>query len=179
MNLKARRLLATFGQLPAGATVVEIGCIRFQMELASDGFSTVYIAAWALARGWKFHSVDIDPLSIRRATTAVGELPVTLHHADGREWLTAFPGPIDALYLDGSVNPDEALAQYRAANLAAAAVVVVDDVQQIDECERGKGELLLDVLERDGFTVQTFDTEPRYQMAVAKRGTPISTPGEP
>jgi hypothetical protein len=53
-------------------------------------------------------------------------------------------------------------------------VIVIDDVQPIEEpfvekLERGKGDLLLDALEATGYTVEIFETEPDYLMAVATR----------
>ena len=49
------------------------------------------------------------------------------------------------------------------------AVVVVDDVQGEEGIPRGKGDVLLDVLERDGFTVEIVETEPGYLMAIGRR----------
>lgn len=51
--------------------------------------------------------------------------------------------------------------------------IVIDDVQAIHErgqepIERGKGDLLLDRLAADGFTVDLHVTEPGYRMAVAR-----------
>lgn len=175
MNAKAATLLEAFDGLPAGATVVEIGCVRFPHEIASDGWSTVHLAHAAQARGWRLYSVDIDPSAVRNARSATAGLPISVHLARGSEWLAGFAGPIDGLYLDGAAYPDEAVAQYEAANLSVGAVIAIDDIQPIVDqrlgiaAERGKGDLLLDVLDRDGWTVMIVDTVPGYRMAVASR----------
>lgn len=169
MNLKAQTLLDALDCLDDGAVVVEIGCARFAHEIPSDGWSTVHLATAAGEAGWTLHSVDIDPSAVRVATAATDGLSVTLHNADGAAWLRRFRGTIDALYLDGSANPAEALAQYEAAKLADTAVVAIDDVQLLEGFEHGKGDLLLDRLDADGFVVEVNDTEPGYRMAVAHR----------
>lgn len=168
MNAKAAALLQAFENLGAGATVVEIGCVRFAQEIPSDGWSTVHLATAAADHGWKLHSVDVDPQAVEIACNATADLPGEVHLADGAEWLAAFAGPIDGLFLDGSADPAEAVAQYQAARLADRAVIVVDDVQPIGQQAWGKGDLLLDALERDGFTVEVVDTEPGYRMAIAR-----------
>jgi predicted O-methyltransferase YrrM len=168
VNAKAARLLEALAGLPRGAVIVEIGCARFAEERSSDGFSTVHLAHAALEHGWELHSVDSDHHAVLIAEALTGALPCTVHHSDGAVWLAAGP-PIDGLYLDGDSIPEQALAQYRAAHLSPGAVIVVDDVQPIGDHGRGKGELLLDVLAGDGFTVTIAETEPGYEMAVASR----------
>lgn len=169
MNRKASTLLAALDALGAGATVVEIGCARFGHDIPSDGWSTVHLARAADECGWTLHSVDIDPAAVRNAEAVTEGLPVTVHNADGAAWLRDFAGPIDGLYLDGSANPAEAVAQYEAATLADGVVIAIDDVQAFNGNEHGKGDLLLDRLRADGFTVELHDTEPGYRMAVARR----------
>jgi predicted O-methyltransferase YrrM len=168
MNAKAACLLKAFKSLPPGSTVAEIGCARFAEEMPSDGASTLYLARTARKRDWDFHAVDRDLRAVANARELTAGLPVTLHCADGEKWLRAAP-VIDGLYLDGSSSPDEALGQYRAAHLASNAVIAVDDVQPIGEIVRGKGDLLLDELACDGFSLTVYETEPGYRMAVAKR----------
>jgi predicted O-methyltransferase YrrM len=168
MNRKAECLLQAASELPQGATVVEIGCVRSVHEIATDGHSTAYLAEAAKAHGWKFHSVDCNPDAIGAAEQATNG-GVTLHCKDGADWLVGFQGSIDLLYLDGSSDPEEALWQYEAASLAPEATVVIDDIQPIGHSQQGKGDALLGLLEDDGFTVSIYDTEPGYRMAVAKR----------
>lgn len=168
MNRKAECLLQAASHLPADAVVVEIGCVRSANEVPTDGYSTVYLAAAALEHGWGFHSVDYNMDAIRTAEAATGGQGVTLHLADGTEWLTGF-GKIDLLYLDGSISPEEAVQQYEAATLVWDATVVIDDVQQIGGHAHGKGDALLERLDHDGFAVDIYDTEPGYRMAVAHR----------
>ena len=168
MNAKARTMLSAFHGLPAGATIVEIGCVRFRHDIPSDGYSTVHLGAEARQRGWIVHSVDIDPVAVENARDLTAGMPVTVHEADGEAWLACFADMIDGLYLDGSASPEEALAQYEAAARAdGPVVVVIDDVQAIAGTERGKGNLLLDRLIGDLYTVEIVDTEPGYRMAVA------------
>lgn len=173
MNRKAETLIAAFQHLRGGATVVEIGCVRFTEERPSDGYSTVHLACAAEDNGWEFHSIDRDAGAVNRARLVTQELPVSVHWSDGRDWLDSFAGPINALYLDGSSSPGEAVGQYRAAKLAADAVIAIDDVQTIFPYERGKGDLLLDVLADDGYEVTVVDTEPpNYRMAIARKKSP-------
>lgn len=169
MNAKATTVLQAFDRLPAGAVVVEIGCVRFPSEISSDGYSTVHLARAATERRWVFHSVDIDPDAVEIAQAATEGLAVTVHCASGADWLGSCGLVIDGLYLDGAAEPEQAVAQYRVAELSGGAVIVIDDIQPIGLVERGKGDLLLDVLEADGWTVAIMDTEPGYRMAVATR----------
>lgn len=169
MNGKATALLDAFDGLGEGATVVEVGCVRFPHEIPSDGWSTFYLAQAAQERGWKFHTIDIDGGAVNHARDATATFAASVHHADGADWLREFPGPIEGLYLDGAADPSEAVDQYRAARLAEHPVIVMDDVQPIGEQQRGKADLLLDVLAEDGFQVRIIDTEPGYLMAVAHR----------
>lgn len=169
MNAKAERLLAAAEGLPEGAILVEIGCIRTSSEMASEGWSTVYLAHAAKEHGWEFHSVDSDGRAITSAHAATGSEGVTLHPADGAAWLALFDGVIDFLYLDGSADASEAVMQYLAAPLAWGATVVVDDVQPIGAQQQGKGDALLDLLAKDGYRVEISSTEPGYLMAVATR----------
>jgi predicted O-methyltransferase YrrM len=172
MNRKAAVMLEAFDVLTAGAVIVEIGCARFAHEIPSDGWSTVYLAGAAENRDWVVHSVDINPDAVTIASAATSGLPITIHEADGREWLTSFTRTINGLYLDGALDPEQALGQYEAARLASDAVVVIDDVQHSDiggiDLEHGKGNLLLERLQHDGFDVTVLATEPGYAMAVAR-----------
>ncbi len=168
MNRKAACLLEAADRAGRGAVVVEIGCARELAEVPSDGWSTVYLAREAHARGWELHSVDSSPEAVDVARKVTAGFPVEVHHADGAEWLEGFRRPIDLLYLDGAADPAEALAQYEAAMLAQWVVVVVDDVQEFAGHNHGKGDLLLDRLQEDGFDVEVHETEPGYLMAVAR-----------
>lgn len=174
MNLKADRLLRSIAHLAEGDVMVEIGCVRAPTEIPSDGYSTVYLAEAALRQGFTFHSVDIDPNAVEIARRLTADLPAEIHQGDGAEWLRSQANPItvgpflvDALFIDGAASPAEAVTQYESALLSPEAVVVVDDIQAIDTYVQGKGTELLSTLERDGFSVEIFDTEPGYLMAVA------------
>lgn len=167
MNRKAQRLLTSFGHLPSGSTVVEIGCVRVAEEVPTDGFSTFYLAQAAAERGWVFHSVDIDPNAVRAARKVTRGLPVKVHRARGVDWLAKFDEPINGLYLDGAADPQQAVDQFRNAKLAQGAVIVIDDVQPIASSPRGKGDLLIDTLKDVGFRVRVYKTEPGFLMAVA------------
>lgn len=174
VNAKAERLLAVFDGLPRGSVFVEIGCVRFPEEIASDGYSTVYLAEAAKENGWELHSIDIDAAAVQNAQALTENLPNAVHHADGAAWLKEFRGSIGGLYLDGAAQPQQAVDQYRAARLSDDAVIAIDDIQPIaagdvERLERGKGDLLLDVLAADGWTVDIHKTIPGYLMAVATR----------
>lgn len=173
MNRKAATLLEAFGDLGAGAVVVEIGCVRQAHEVPSDGYSTFYLAQTAAESGWELHSVDVDLGAVRNAQSACEGLPVSFWCADGAAWLADFSFAIDGLFLDGAANGQQTLDQYVAATLADRCVIVIDDVQDIilpgEILQRGKGGMLLDRLMADEFEVAIKDTEPGYQMAVAAR----------
>lgn len=172
MNAKAARLVASIAHLGEGDVMVEIGCVRAPNEIPSDGYSTVYLAQAAKVQGFTFHSVDIDPNAVQIARHLTAGLPAQVHLGDGAEWLQEQADlpqirSIDALFIDGAASPEEALSQYDAALLDPEAVVIVDDIQAIDTYVQGKGTELLTALERDGFEVQIYATEPGYLMAVA------------
>lgn len=169
MNRKAARILAATATVGVGATVVEIGCVRFDREIGSDGWSTVYLARRAKRRAWRFSSVDVDESAIAKAAAACEGLPVSLVCDDGERFLRGYGHMIDCLYLDGGGSSLAALGQYRAARLAPGAVVIVDDCQPFDDQPAGKATHLIGRLERDGFDAVAYDTEPGYRMLVAAR----------
>lgn len=168
-NEKAKRLLWAFRGLPKGSTIVEIGCVRRENEVPSDGYSTVYLAREAVTRGWIFHSIDIDQTSVSIARGLVSDYPTVVHKGEGARTLKRLDLLVSGLYLDGSADPGEALKQYRAARLAPRAVVVIDDAQRLHGRDFGKAADLVSQLFADGFRVRFYDTEPGYRMAVAKR----------
>jgi predicted O-methyltransferase YrrM len=166
VNGKAAQLLSICAWLPKGAVVVEIGCMRYPNEIASEGYSTFYLAQECEKRGFEFHSVDNNQEAISLATTHVPS-KFRSHLADGEEWLRAFTKPIDFLYLDGALDPEQTERQFTAATLAPGAVVAIDDVQNERSLRQGKGTALLPRLEREGWQVTVVPTVNGYEMAFA------------
>lgn len=171
MNAKASRLLSAAAYLREDALIVEVGMVRRDEEVPSDGFSTVYLAEQAAERGLRFVSIDNDPDTVAICAQVLDHLSLhaTLICGDGEEEIAKIAGPIDLLYLDGAVDPADAVHQYKAARLADRATVVIDDVQPIDKSKQGKATDLLPLLARHGWAVEVFETEPGYLMAVATR----------
>jgi predicted O-methyltransferase YrrM len=76
--------------------------------------------------------------------------------------------PICLLYLDGSNEPAETLAQFQAAEekMAPGCVVAIDDVQQIGQHDLGKGTAAIPYAQGKGWNVRVLATEPGYRMAI-------------
>jgi hypothetical protein len=145
-----------------GRTIVEIGCMRqplthtldqFNSFCCNDGHSTAFWAASGLA----VHSVDIDPAACRIAAETCADCPnVRVTCADGIEFLKAFTGTIDLLFLDawdaveGLPYAEKHLEAYEAARmkLTRSSLVLIDDT---DVAYGGKGRLVIPAIIRDGF----------------------------
>lgn len=164
MNLKAQALLKAFDRLPAGAVIVEVGCVRFDHEIPSDGFSTIYLGQRAKERGWNVTSIDISPEAVDIACRLISGLPVTMMRGDGAT-LIAEMDWIDGLFLDGSADPADTVNQYLASDKPT--IVVVDDAQAIERNELGKATNVIEHLMADGYDIEIVDTEPGYRMLIA------------
>jgi hypothetical protein len=156
--LSAIDLLTKLG----GRTIVEVGCMRrplthsldaFDPDCCNDGHSTAFWASTGLA----VHSVDVNPQCCTVAAQACHELAnAHIYCSDGVEFLRAFQGTIDLLYLDawdaveGIPYAESHLEAYLAARqkLAPASLVLIDDT---DIAFGGKGRLAVPQIIRDGF----------------------------
>lgn len=178
-NNKAATLCKLTEPLGFRSIVVELGCIRYSDEVASDGWSTVYLASRAEERGWEFHSIDIDPQALQMATAMLlknGLTEASLHHADATEWLLGFSGVIDCLYMDGPDDPNANLSQLIAAYDRLRYLVIVDDTQEYGGNRWGKGSMTLPFLEGKGWVVRHYLTVPGYRMSCAMRMPTVSMP---
>jgi predicted O-methyltransferase YrrM len=157
-----------------GETIVEIGSIRNEEGLWTEGHSTLLFAQHAK----KVWSVDIDPRATaltRRLTESFGTVEAI--NMDGLQFLAHFNESIDLLYLDGwdTTLPECAvahLAAYRLAkrNLHERSIIVIDDanpkaLNQETEVD-SKARLVLPEAEQDGWRVGLL----YYQMVLVKPG---------
>lgn len=169
-NRKAERLMYALDHAPKGA-VVEIGCVRTPSELATDGWSTIYFSERCAEEDRPFISFDIDEVSVdicNKALLGRGQMK-RAEVMDGVEALKAYDRPIALLYLDGADDPVETLKQFKAANFASEAVLVVDDVQFIDwDKLLGKATDLVVELDKRNVPYDIYSTEPGYSMLVAR-----------
>lgn len=152
-NPKARFLRRVLDGIPYSPNIVEIGSARTLEEDPTDGWSTVF-----LGRGAGFlWTVDSESIvrDIAYSLLQKYELPGQALCEDGTEFLAAWPvsDRIDFLYLDSSDDPQDTLAQAKAAlpHMAQGSRIVIDDVQPIGENYFGKGQLAIPFLIQQGW----------------------------
>lgn len=176
-NLKAHTLLYGCQIAPKGGAFVEIGCIREEHEVPTDGYSTVYLARQAQEEGRPFYSVDLFHENVDKARKALvreGLEKAELVCCDGRafleQWDVETRGKIDLLYLDSHREPQYSYDQFFAAQdkLASGAVVAIDDAHEYDGFKFGKATDLIELFEREGFKFKVLPTEPGFKMVVAR-----------
>lgn len=151
-----KRLLLERG----AGTYVEIGCVREWNDMGA-GYSTPFFASIAKETKSEFISIDssTEHINIARIILNKYDLRATFHTIDGIDFLQSYKKPIDFLYLDAwdyygeteKISGEKHLQAFMAANLAAGALVLIDDVLDIDTY-KGKGELLIPELYRRGYT---------------------------
>jgi predicted O-methyltransferase YrrM len=167
-NRKAQLLLDMVARAPRGL-VVEVGCLRQVHEVATDGFSTWYLARRCLDLGLDFRSCDLDPTHAALANEvlqAAGLAPCVMV-GDGSAILKAL-GPVSLLYLDSSDDPRDTLDQYEVATLMPGAIVVVDDAQAYASNRLGKATLLAERLTEDRIPFDLVPTEPGFLALVVR-----------
>ncbi len=149
--------------------IIEIGCIRQEQEVAEDGFSTFYLAQFAHDTGREFKSFDIEPENVRIANKVLKShnLPESVFQADGKFVLPTL-GAISFLFLDAHRIPAISFEQYKAAELAKDAIVVIDDAHTFDGNQYGKATYCVQVFDKYNIKWDIFDTEPGFKMIVAK-----------
>src|SRR3990167_9278189 len=176
VNSKAARLLQETEHLGLNSVVIEIGSLRSSQETPSDGWSTYYLAQRANERLWEFISIDNNPETSQLCRNVLGRegaLGARIHILtdDGALFLQSWSGAIDCLYIDGAASPEEAMAQFEAAehSLHVGSVILIDDIQSFAEAgAQGKGTLLVPALVEKGWQVDIVPTEPGFLMAVVK-----------
>lgn len=145
-----------------GKTIVEVGCMRqpmahgmdqFNPACCNDGHSTIF---WGHG-GLDVHSVDINPGAVKIAAAECAKYPnVKVTCADGIEFLKAFGGTIDLLYLDawdvikGTPYAEKHLEAFEVARekLSPASIVLIDDT---DVQFGGKGRMVVPAVIRAGY----------------------------
>jgi predicted O-methyltransferase YrrM len=176
-NMKAARLLEILRDIPQSAPqrslVMEVGAMRYPFETPLEGASTLHLGRWCNEHSRRLLSVDVEAqsLAIARSAAERSGIKVDFLRARGVDAIRALRAPVLFLYLDGSNDPEEALAEFQAAEslLEHSAVIAVDDVQPLGDRPLGKGTLVLPYAESRGFTVEIFDTEPGFKMAAIRR----------
>lgn len=157
-------------------TVVETGTVREADSWQGDGQSTRIFGAVAQRYGLRVWTCDIEPANMAacRQLTAPYAGHITYVVGDSIAFLSAFPEPIDFLYLDSLDydfdNPEPSqvhhLAEFQAAEgrLHAESVILVDDC---DLPAGGKGGKLVPYLLDNGW--QTLETG--YQVLLVRVGS--------
>ena len=155
----SRALKLLFSAKPIAPTLVEIGTLRD--PTIGGGHSTFKFGEYCSCVGGTLHSVDISAEAIRFSRRAVADfIPWVRHHvSDSTEFLSAFDGTIDLLYLDGfdatsgneRAASEKQLSEIVAAlpHLAQRCLVLLDDA---DLPHRGKVRLSAPYLIESGFT---------------------------
>jgi predicted O-methyltransferase YrrM len=169
-NRKAEILLNALEQAPEGL-IVEVGCIREEIEVPTDGYSTYHLAKAAKEKGRKFLSFDIEPKNVEIGNRVLKNAGLHseesfVQQADGKIMLPTL-GPISFLYLDSHRLPIVSAAQYIVVELAPNAVIAIDDAHEFDEYKYGKATILIDIFEKFNIKYEIFDTEPGFKMVIA------------
>jgi len=170
-NMKADALLYAVNIAPQEGVFVEIGCIREDHEVPTDGYSTVYLARYCQQHGIVFESYDINAENVamandvlereglsRRVFVNDGVKALKLHHHE----------PISFLYLDSHRDPTFSMLQYNAAWLAPGSVVAIDDAHAYDDFKFGKATDLKTIFDDDGINYKILPTEQGFKMLIAK-----------
>ncbi len=168
VNLKARCLLSALDMAPPGL-MVEVGCLRTQIEYTTDGWSTMYLARAAEDRGREFVSFDTNFDAVKLCNRLLSDAGLTpcVELRDGGEGLGGL-NRVAFLHLDGSDDPTEALQQLLGVSLASGAVLCVDDAHyRGDNLPYGKATLIVEHLKREAVSFEIRDTEPGYSTLVA------------
>ncbi len=178
INFKAKALEMAMQQAPHQDTTttifVEIGCIREDHEVPSDGYSTVHIARYCVERGIYFRSVDsnednvkIARAVLRREISADPDTDKLVKQYDGEKWLKAC-SPISFLYLDSHREPEFSLNQFLAAKLVSGAIVAIDDAHPYDGHEYGKATDLIPLFDAENIKWKIIPTHPQFKMVIAR-----------
>ncbi len=189
INFKAKALEMAMQTAPiqdSTTIFVEIGCIREDHEVPSDGYSTVHMARYCIEHDLQFVSVDANEENVAIARTALRKelggsasplpgAPVVIH-LDGEKYLKAC-NPISFLYLDSHRDPEYSLNQFLVANLVPGAVVAIDDAHPYDGWEYGKATDLIKLFDAEEIKWKIVPTHPQFKMVIARivDGWPKST----
>lgn len=167
-NRKAQLLLRLLAEAPAG-TVAEVGCARHEIEIPSDGFSTLYLSRACVVSGRRFLSCDHDPVAVdvANAVLARNGLPTAVVASDGVEMLR-WAGPLALLYLDSSDDPNDTEAQLAAAEILPGGIVAIDDSHMAGRHAMGKATCVGNYFARRGLPFEIIQTEPGFAAMVIR-----------
>lgn len=166
-NRKAEVLLDAVAMSPDGL-MVEIGSVRQANEVPEDGYSTVYLARYALESGREFRSFDNEQSTVNLANQILRNegLQPSVECRDGVEAVAALD-PISFLYLDSHKDPQYSIEQFKAAALKPGAIVAIDDTHRYEEWEFGKATYLIALAESQSWPFDIVDTfESYYKTAM-------------
>lgn len=163
MNRKAEILLKWLAEAPMGPAV-EIGCVRYDHETESEGFSTYYLARQCAAEGRNFYSFDIDPDHVWNAKNILNQYGLIgmIQCMEGTKGVASVRG-IGFLYLDSSDNPDHTMSQYLTADMTPGGIIVIDDCHSYQAGPYGKGTQVIETVGLDNLLLETAGG---YRMAV-------------
>lgn len=137
-NAKAQFLLNWLRRAPPGPAA-EIGCVRTPTEVASDGYSTVYLERACEATGREFRSFDASAEAVENANSILEahKLRPIVQVSDGVAALSK-QQPMALLYLDSAAEARHTTAQFRTAAILPGGYIVIDDCQPFDGQQHGK-----------------------------------------
>ncbi len=150
--------------------IVETGCVRAEDDWGA-GCSTLLLGYYLRQHGGHLHSVDLNEKNVVNARTWTTGLPVTVHHADSRDFLRGYSGKIDLLYLDSADvdTPgyqqcclDEAVLALP--KLSPSAAILIDDSPWSSGKWTGKGGLAIPWLMKQGWKISLAG----YQVLMTK-----------
>jgi hypothetical protein len=144
-----------------GKLIVETGCIRADNDWAGAGYSTFLFGLLAARTHGRVISFDITPEYVNYANDVCRPLGcVTVEQRDSVEGIAAIKEPINLLYLDsmdcyvpGYAEHGLREAQVGAGRVAHNGLIVFDDTLYEGSTCRGKGELGVPWLLKNGWKV--------------------------
>jgi predicted O-methyltransferase YrrM len=168
-HVAVHELTALYVAYKRPLTIIETGTVRMEGTdwARADGYSTVHIAEWIRRTGaaHKFYSLDLATATCARVLESRGlSAFVTLCEGDSAATLSGFDFPIDFAYLDSCKEPEQNLKEFQAVHARGVRVVVIDDVYNRDEVNKGK--LTIPLALSLGYTCQPAAD----RLAILRRG---------
>lgn len=171
-NEKAKTLLAAAQMAPDTGDAFEIGCIREDHEVPTDGYSTVHLARFFQGRDRFFFSIDTNMENVEMANDVLRreKLKSCVVRGDGKDFLECLGDStqIAFLFLDSHRDPQYTLDQFLVARkrLLPGAMVCVDDAHSYDSWDLGKATYLAEYLDQAEIPYEIRPTETGFAMMV-------------
>jgi hypothetical protein len=155
-------------------TVIETGTTRAPNDFAGAGCATSIFGQFIQHHGGELHSVDSSERNVEFGRSWVREHGprVQVHQADSVQWLQAFSGQADLVYLDSMdlEQPEHAAhclseAQAIAARVKPGGLIAFDDTPEVNGQIEGKGKLAVPWLLGQGWQ----RVHNGYQQAMRKQ----------